>query len=227
MRQLLALVELSDKENAYPSQLSGGQKQRVAIARALANDPSILLCDEATSALDPQTTGSILHLLRQLNEQLGLTVVVITHEMGVVKEICDRVAVMDRGRIVEEGTVFEVFSDPKQPITRDFIRTTSNLNKIEELIAEDAPITQLEPGQLIVRLTYLQTSVSEPLISKISRDFNVDVNIVFSNVELVKGGSIGGTVAIMSGERKALTDAIRYLSEKNVSVEVIKDARVS
>ena len=227
VRQLLALVELSDKENAYPSQLSGGQKQRVAIARALANDPSILLCDEATSALDPQTTGSILHLLRQLNEQLGLTVVVITHEMGVVKEICDRVAVMDRGRIVEEGTVFEVFSDPKQLITRDFIRTTSNLNKIEELIAEDAPITQLEPGQLIVRLTYLQTSVSEPLISKISRDFNVDVNIVFSNVELVKGGSIGGTVAIMSGERKALTDAIRYLSEKNVSVEVIKDARVS
>ncbi len=227
VRQLLTLVELSEKENAYPSQLSGGQKQRVAIARALANDPKILLCDEATSALDPQTTNSILHLLQRLNEQLNLTIVVITHEMAVVKEICDQVAVMDHGRVIEEGDVFTIFSSPQEPVTRDFIRTTSNLNKIEQLIEENAPITQLHPGELIARLTYIQNSVSEPLISRISRDFKVDVNIIFSNVEQVKGGSIGGTVAVMSGERQALTNAIAYLSNRNVSVEVIKDARVS
>jgi D-methionine transport system ATP-binding protein len=127
VRELLNLVGLEDKERAYPSQLSGGQKQRVAIARALANDPGILLCDEATSSLDPQTTLSILKLLKDLNVKLGLTIVVITHEMQVIKEICGRVAVMENGRIVEEGDVFSVFADPKQPITRDFINTTSNL----------------------------------------------------------------------------------------------------
>lgn len=133
VHHLLELVGISEKENAFPSQLSGGQKQRVAIARALANDPNILLCDEATSALDPQTTKSILKLLQQLNQTLGITVVVITHEMAVVKEICNRVAVMDHGDVVEEGEVFHVFASPKEPLTRSFIKTTSNLQKIEEL----------------------------------------------------------------------------------------------
>ena len=129
VHHLLELVGISEKENAFPSQLSGGQKQRVAIARALANDPNILLCDEATSALDPQTTKSILKLLQQLNQTLGITVVVITHEMAVVKEICNRVAVMDHGDVVEEGEVFHVFASPKEPLTRSFIKTTSNLQK--------------------------------------------------------------------------------------------------
>ena len=132
--QLLDLVDIGDKARAYPSQLSGGQKQRVAIARALANDPSVLLCDEATSALDPQTTKSILKLLKKLNEKMGITIVIITHEMAVVKEICDHVAVMEHGRVVEKGEVFSVFANPQQPITQSFIRTTSNLQKIEELI---------------------------------------------------------------------------------------------
>lgn len=127
VHHLLELVGISEKENAFPSQLSGGQKQRVAIARALANDPNILLCDEATSALDPQTTKSILKLLQQLNQTLGITVVVITHEMAVVKEICNRVAVMDHGDVVEEGEVFHVFASPKEPLTRSFIKTISNL----------------------------------------------------------------------------------------------------
>lgn len=140
VHHLLELVGISEKENAFPSQLSGGQKQRVAIARALANDPNILLCDEATSALDPQTTKSILKLLQQLNQTLGITVVVITHEMAVVKEICNRVAVMDHGDVVEEGEVFHVFASPKEPLTRSFIKTTSNLQKIEELIAADSPV---------------------------------------------------------------------------------------
>ena len=161
---------------AYPlrgsglsKQQSGGQKQRVAIARALANDPNVLLCDEATSALDPQTTKAILQLLKHLNETLGITVVIITHEMAVVKEICHRVAVMEHGKVVESGEVFNIFANPREDITKNFIHTTSNLRKIEELIAEDSPVVKLNPGELIVRLSYIQRNVSEPLISTVSR----------------------------------------------------------
>ena len=195
VQRLLELVGIGDKADAYPKQLSGGQKQRVAIARALANDPSVLLCDEATSALDPQTTKSILHLLKHLNETLGITVVLITHEMAVVKE--------------------------------NFIHTTSNLQKIEELVAENSPVVQLQPGEVIVRLSYLQRNVSEPLISTVSRKFNISLNIIFADITIVQDAPIGGTVAIISGERQKITEAVEYLIEKNVGVEVIKDARVS
>lgn len=224
VRELLRLVDIEDKENAYPNQLSGGQKQRVAIARALANDPKVLLCDEATSALDPQTTKAILQLLKKVNKQLGITVVVITHEMAVIKEICGRVAVMERGKVVEEGEVFSIFASPKEPVTRDFIRTTSNLQKIEGLLAEDSPVTRLKPGEMIVRLSYVEKNVSEPLISMVSRAFDIDLNIIFSDIEIVQDAPIGGTVAIMSGEREQITLAMNYLAEKNVGVEVIKDA---
>ena len=227
VHRLLELVGIGDKAEAYPKQLSGGQKQRVAIARALANDPNVLLCDEATSALDPQTTKAILRLLKNLNEKLGITVVIITHEMAVVKEICDRVAVMEHGRVVEQGEVFNVFADPRQEITRSFIHTTSNLRKIEELIEEDSPVVQLKPGELIVRLSYIQRNVSEPLISTVSRKFDIVLNIIFSDIAIVQNAPIGGTVAIISGEREQITQAIAYLIEKNVGVEVIKDARVS
>ena len=219
VHRLLELVGIGDKAEAYPKQLSGGQKQRVAIARALANDPNVLLCDEATSA--------ILRLLKDLNEKLGITVVIITHEMAVVKEICDRVAVMEHGRVVEQGEVFNVFADPRQEITRSFIHTTSNLRKIEELIEEDSPVVQLKPGELIVRLSYIQRNVSEPLISTVSRKFDIVLNIIFSDIAIVQNAPIGGTVAIISGEREQITQAIAYLIEKNVGVEVIKDARVS
>lgn len=224
--RLLELVGIGDKANAYPSQLSGGQKQRVAIARALANDPNVLLCDEATSALDPQTTKSILHLLKHLNESLGITIVLITHEMAVVKEICHRVAVMEHGRVVEQGEVFRVFADPKQEITKNFIHTTSNLQKIEELVAENSPVVALQPGELIVRLSYLQRNVSEPLISTVSRKFDISLNIIFADITIVQDAPIGGTVAIISGERKNITAAMEYLIEKNVGVEVIEDARI-
>ena len=227
MHRLLELVGIGDKAEAYPKQLSGGQKQRVAIARALANDPNVLLCDEATSALDPQTTKAILRLLKNLNEKLGITVVIITHEMAVVKEICDRVAVMEHGRVVEQGEVFNVFADPQQEITRSFIHTTSNLRKIEELIEEDSPVVQLKPGELIVRLSYIQRNVSEPLISTVSRKFDIVLNIIFSDIAIVQNAPIGGTVAIISGEREQITQAIAYLIEKNVGVEVIRDARIS
>ena len=227
VHRLLELVGIGDKAEAYPKQLSGGQKQRVAIARALANDPNVLLCDEATSALDPQTTKAILRLLKNLNEKLGITVVIITHEMAVVKEICDRVAVMEHGRVVEQGEVFNVFADPRQEITRSFIHTTSNLRKIEELIEEDSPVVQLKPGELIVRLSYIQRNVSEPLISTVSRKFDIVLNIIFSDIAIVQDAPIGGTVAIISGEREQITQAIAYLIEKNVGVEVIRDARIS
>lgn len=226
VHHLLELVGISEKENAFPSQLSGGQKQRVAIARALANDPNILLCDEATSALDPQTTKSILKLLPQLNQTLGITVVVITHEMAVVKEICNRVAVMDHGDVVEEGEVFHVFASPKEPLTRSFIKTTSNLQKIEELIEADSPVVATKKGELIVRLTYVEKNTSEPLISTVTQKFGIILNIVFADVEIVQNAPIGGTVAIVSGEGSRIDEALQYLRDKNVGVEVIKDDRV-
>ena len=226
VHHLLELVGISEKENAFPSQLSGGQKQRVAIARALANDPNILLCDEATSALDPQTTKSILNLLQQLNQTLGITVVVITHEMAVVKEICNRVAVMDHGDVVEEGEVFHVFASPKEPLTRSFIKTTSNLQKIEELIAADSPVVATKKGELIVRLSYVEKNTSEPLISTVTQKFGIILNIVFADVEIVQNAPIGGTVAIVSGEGSRIDEALQYLRDKNVGVEVIKDYRV-
>ncbi len=222
VHSLLELVGIADKENAYPSQLSGGQKQRVAIARALANDPKILLCDEATSALDPQTTKAILSLLHHLNQTLGITIVVITHEMAVVKEICNRVAVMDHGKVVEEGSVFSVFATPKEPITRDFIKTTSNLQKIEELIADDSPVVALKPGERIVRLSYVERNPSEPLISLITQKFGITLNIIFADVEIVQNAPIGGTVAIFSGDSGQIDAALTYLKEKNVGVEVIR-----
>lgn len=226
VRNLLELVGISEKENAYPSQLSGGQKQRVAIARALANDPDILLCDEATSALDPQTTKAILDLLKDLNKKLGITIVVITHEMAVVKEICNKVAVMEKGRVVEEGDVFSIFANPQEALTQNFIKTTSNLRKIEDLVNEGSPVVDLKPGELIVRLSYIEKNISEPLISAMTYKFNVILNIIFANIEIIQGAPIGGTVAIMSGKSEDIDAALDYLRDKNVGVEVIKDARV-
>lgn len=225
---LLELVDIKEKAYAYPSQLSGGQKQRVAIARALANEPNILLCDEATSALDPQTTGSILKLLKKLNEKLKITIVVITHEMNVVKELCHRVAVMNAGNLIEEGNIFDVFSAPKNKITQDFIDTTSNVSKIYDLVEEKNDITALKENECILRLRYKKGGVVEAFISHISRAFNVDANIIFGNVEFIDDSLLGGLVIIMH-EREAggINKAIEFLREKNVDVEVISDARVS
>ena len=223
VKELLELVDIAEKENAYPSQLSGGQKQRVAIARALANDPKVLLCDEATSALDPQTTGAILQLLKHLNKKLGITIVIITHEMAVVKEICDRVAVMEHGNVVEEGDVFSIFAAPKAGITRDFIRTTSNLQKIEKLIEDKSPLVALKPGEKILRLNYIKKNTSEALISETSRKFNINLNIIFADLEIVQDAPIGGTVAIASGRKEDIEGAVEYLKAKNVGVEVIEN----
>ena len=179
--EVLEKVGMLHRKDFYPDQLSGGQQQRVAIARAIAFKPEVLLFDEPTSALDPQTTKAILTLLKDLNQKLNLTIVMITHEMAVVKEICDHVAIMEHGQVVEQGEVFSLFADPKQPITQNFIRTTSNLQKIEELIAEGSPVVQLQPGEVIVRLSYIQKNVSEPLISTLSQRFQISLNIIFAD----------------------------------------------
>lgn len=222
VRSLLALVEISEKENVYPSNLSGGQKQRVAIARALANNPDILLCDEATSALDPTTTRSILALLKRLNKELGLTIVIITHQMEVIKEICTRVAVMENGKIVEQGDIFDIFASPQNEVTRRFIRSTSSLTKIEKLIEENSPVVELDSDETLVRFRFIQKSVSEPIISAMSRLYEITINIIFADVEIVQGSPIGGTVAIVSGKKEVVERALSHISQQGVGVEVLK-----
>jgi len=222
VHSLLKLVEIDEKAANFPSQLSGGQKQRVAIARALANEPDILLCDEATSALDPTTTKSILKLLKKLKDQLGLTIVIITHQMEVIKEICDKVAVMEKGRIVEQGDVFSIFANPQDEVTKRFIRSTSNLSKVEELIAQDSPVVHLEKDEKLVRFTYIKKNVSEPLISAISRLYEVTINIIFAEIEIVQDAPIGGTVAIVSGEAATIDRALKHIAALDVGVEVLK-----
>ena len=227
VNDLLKLVELEDKANAYPSQLSGGQKQRVGIARALANDPKILLCDEATSALDPQTTKSILRLLKEVNKKFGITIVVITHEMQVVKEICTRAAVMENGRVVEEGNIFKIFSEPKEKITKNFIDSTSLLTNIYDLIKEKSSVVDIKKNEKILKLKYLENSTSEPIISIVSREFNVDTSIIFGNIEIIQDSPLGGLIVIIRGEEVQINKVIAYLKENKVEVEVIKDGRLS
>lgn len=219
--ELLELVDLPDKRNAYPSQLSGGQKQRVAIARALVNHPKILLCDEATSALDPKTTKSILYLLKKLNKELGLTIVVITHEMSVVKEICQKVSVLDKGKIIEQGDVYSVFSNPQQELTQSFIETTSALGSVKTLIETESPVVQLQPGQLLLKISYTTNSVSEPLISYISRTYNVDANIVFGDIQILSNNPLGGLIIILSGQNSNIDHALEYLKQRHVAIEVL------
>lgn len=219
---LLELVELSDKEHAYPSQLSGGQKQRVAIARALANDPKVLLCDEATSALDPQTTQSILKLLKEVNQRLDLTIVLITHEMAVVKDICDRVAVMEQGCVIEEGNIVDIFRNPKTEVAHNFINSTSSLTRIYDMIKEGQAITQLQEGQWMVHLRYGANNAKEAVLSHVARELKVDSNIIFGNVEIVHGSPIGDMVVILSTQAGNIEDAITYLQGQAVKVEVLK-----
>jgi D-methionine transport system ATP-binding protein len=220
--ELLEIVGLSDKANAYPSQLSGGQKQRVGIARALASKPSILLCDEATSALDPQTTQSILALLKELNKNLGLTIVIITHEMNVVKSICTHAVVMDEGEVVERGSVFDLFSKPQQQVTKDFIATTSNLRKIYDLLAEDSPVVRLLPGQILAHFSYVGRNTADALISIASVKFGVNINIIFGDLDIIQDTPVGGLINILDGEPGAIARTIAWFGEQGVRVEEIR-----
>ena len=222
IEELLQLVGLSDKAQSYPSQLSGGQKQRVAIARALANDPKVLLCDEATSALDPQTTHSILQLLKEVNARLGLTIVIITHQMEVIKEICDRVAVMQNGAVVEQGNIVDVFSDPQAPITKDFIEAADNFEAFSELIKMNGAITGISPEQPIWFLTYRGVVAGEPLMSELYRLFQVKANIIYGNIDYFKECIVGKLGVAIEGEDAQIKAAKDFLIEKQVRVEVLR-----
>ena len=222
VKELLELVDLSEKANVYPSQLSGGQKQRVAIARALANDPKVLLCDEATSALDPQTTHSILKLIKDINQKLNLTVVLITHEMGVVKEICDRVAVMEDGRVVEEGSIVDIFTHPQAKMTKSFIASTSTTDRIYDLIEEGHTLTELGEDEVIVSLKYDASNATQALISEISRTYDVDCNIIFGNIEVVKDTPIGTLIVVLKGDPEKRKAAFDCIKRHGVETEVIK-----
>ena len=214
---LLELVGLTDKAHAYPSQLSGGQKQRVAIARALANDPSVLLSDEATSALDPEATESILSLLKELNKKLNLTIILITHEMSVIKSICDKVAVMENGRVVEEGDVYSIFASPAQEITKKFIASQSSLSKIDTL-ASGGTLIGTEGAGTLVKLQFEKDAVGDALISDVSRKFGVNLNIVLANVDIIRGEPLGAIIAAIKGEPQNVAEALSYFRSKNVKV---------
>lgn len=220
--KMLELVGLTDKIDVYPSQLSGGQKQRVAIARALANNPAILLSDEATSALDPDATESILNLLKELNAQLGLTIILITHEMAVIKSVCQRVAVMENGRVVEEGSVYDIFSQPHAPITRRFVESATSLNKLDRLLSINSPLVRTKQGEKLIRLTFSNDSVGEHIISSVARQHNVDLNIVLANVEVLQDSTLGGMIAILGGEADNIEAALKYLNDHHVKTEVIE-----
>lgn len=225
--EVLEFVELSDKKNAYVSQLSGGQKQRVAIARALASKPRILLSDEATSALDPEATESILSLLKDLNRRLGITVVLITHEMSVIKSIAGRVAVMEDGRIVEEGSVYDIFSSPREEITRKFVASSSLLGNLNRLLEEDSELFRVKKGELLVRLTFDQQYVGQAVITTAARRFGFDLNLILASAEVLHGSPIGGIVGILSGEREQIRQGIAYMEENHVKTEVLRDGSLS
>lgn len=221
VNELLALVGLTDKKDVYPANLSGGQKQRVAIARALASDPKVLLCDEATSALDPATTQSILKLLKEINRTLGITILLITHEMDVVKRICDLVAVIDKGQLVEQGSVSDIFSNPKTELAQEFISSTFHFNLPEEYLEKLSDTPKHAQSWPIIRFEFTGRSVDAPLLSQTSRKFNVELNILMSQIDYAGGVKFGFTIAEVEGDEDAITQAKIYLMEKNVRVEVL------
>ncbi|KUP05147.1 methionine ABC transporter ATP-binding protein [Bacillus coahuilensis p1.1.43] len=219
VNELIKLVGLEGREEAYPSQLSGGQKQRVGIARALANQPKVLLCDEATSALDPETTDSILDLLVDINKKFGLTIVLITHEMHVIKKICHRVAVMESGQVVELGEVLDVFRNPKEPITKRFVQ---QLTEGEETEASIHQVLESYPNGTILRVSFLEDATEQPYISRFIRKFEIDVNILQGNITHTQKGAIGTLLIHIEGSEEETTKSIAYLQEQSLGVEVIQ-----
>ncbi|WP_096190084.1 methionine ABC transporter ATP-binding protein [Evansella halocellulosilytica] len=218
VNELIELVGLSGRGGSYPSQLSGGQKQRVGIARALANNPKVLLCDEATSALDPKTTDSILDLLVDINEKLGLTIVLITHEMHVIRKICHRVAVMEGGQVVEKGNVLDIFKRPKEKMTKEFVKQVTEPEETEEairhLFSEDGMST-------ILQLTFVGGDAKKPLINNLIKSFNVTVNILQGKISQTQSGPYGSLFISVDGDKGELDKVKAYIREQDVEVEVI------
>jgi D-methionine transport system ATP-binding protein len=213
---LIELVGLKGRENAYPSQLSGGQKQRVGIARALANDPKVLLCDEATSALDPETTDSILDLLVDINKRLGLTIILITHEMNVISKICHRVAVMDTGKVVEEGDAVHVFQNPQQAVTKRFVQQLDGSEKYDSL----SSAVLNEGTGTIIKLSFSGENVNQTIVSQTAKQCDVDINILQGNVLQTHSGAVGSLFLQLVGSETEVEKALDFIRSANVKAEV-------
>lgn len=216
---LLDLVGLTDKRDRYPSELSGGQKQRVGIARALATEPKALLSDEATSALDPETTRSILELLKTVNRELGLTILLITHEMSVVRAIADEVVVLEAGRIAEHGDVYDVFTQPKHQVTRSFFANDAGRQLPAEIKAKLRP-DATPNGQTILRIVFQAASADEAVLSKLTRELGIDVNIISATVDTLNGKPFGWIIASVKSGPSA-ESAIAFLAKHGVTGEVV------
>lgn len=213
--ELLDMVGLADKKEVYPGQLSGGQKQRVGIARALANNPKVLLCDEATSALDPTTTKSILNLLKKINKELNITIVIITHEMDVVKEICHRMAIMENGRIVEQGNVYDIFASPKEQLTKEFIQS---------VVSFDLPKATLRllKGTL-VKLLFRGEVAGEGVVSETLKKFQINGNFLHGSIEYIQERPLGIFIMELTGDQEEINKAIHYIEHRNAEVEVLNN----
>ena len=217
-RELLQIVGLSEKEKAYPAQLSGGQKQRVAIARALASNPKILLCDEATSALDPQTTASILDLLKQINKDLGITIVIITHQMAVIREICNRVAIIEHGVLVENGLVEDIFNHPKSQAARELI--LRDLPELGENVNTPELPERIQTDRKL-RIVFSENSAFEPVIANMIFKFNTPVNILRADTKNVGGYAKGEMILGLPDDRHLQVDIETYLKEKGLEIEEV------
>ncbi|HSW70822.1 MAG TPA: NIL domain-containing protein, partial [Gammaproteobacteria bacterium] len=209
--ELLELVGLSDKKNHFPSQLSGGQKQRVGIARALASNPHLLLCDEATSALDSEATQAILNLLKKINRELGLTILLITHELEVVKKICARVGIIDQGSLVEENSTVNIFSNPQHLVTKQLIQQALHFYLPDEG----------DKDSLVLKLTFIGKDSEEPIISSLVKKFNVSFNLKQALIDKVQDTTVGFTICSLSGEKEALLQALQYLQSTSIQVETL------
>lgn len=212
--ELLSFVELQDKKHSYPSELSGGQKQRVAIARAIANNPKVLLSDEGTSALDPQTTKSILNLLNKIRDEFGLTIVMITHQMEVVKQVCDKVAIMENGKVIEEDTVENLFKSPKTKTAKAFI------SSIHSSLDEEV-LNPIDFKGKLIRLAFMGDSAKKPIVSKIIKSFDIDVNILSGSIDTLQSTNVGHLILELIGEEREVEKALKHLENENVNVEVI------
>lgn len=216
--ELLEFIGLSDKAQSYPNELSGGQKQRIGIARALANNPSILLCDEATSALDPQTTLSILHLLKRINKEYNITIVIITHEMGVIQEICNKVAVMEKGTIIEHGNVIDVFGHPQHPTTQSFVRTVINDRVPSGVLANLNKVA----GRRLFKLEFLGQSASEPVINELILQDKVVVNILFAHMSEVQNSILGSMFIQIKGSETLVDESVAFLRGRGVQITEVE-----
>ncbi|MER2191958.1 MAG: methionine ABC transporter ATP-binding protein [Solibacillus sp.] len=219
VNEVLKFVGLEDKAHSYIEQLSGGQKQRVGIARALVTKPSILLCDEATSALDPQTTKSILSLLKKVNIEYGITILIITHEMEVIRDICNRVAVMEAGRVIETGDVLEIFASPKHETTKNFVNS---------VVREEIPQSVYEQlrnnfaNRRIYKLNFLGVDVGQPIVSQVAKKFPIDINVLFGNITELQGVPFGNLIVELVGEGSEIDRAANYIKLKNIEIKEVR-----